>query len=86
MTIYEQADRPTSDRVLYSWMLSRAYGTRREMERWGWKWIRGAGCRGVFVTNDPAALRTAREALRLGDPVTNGTHAAVGAPMFCEGG
>lgn len=81
MTIYEQAD-AGRERPIYCWMLSRGYGTRREMERWGWKWIKGAGCRGVFVTNDPAAVRIAREVLQLAAPVSNGTHAAIGAPMF----
>jgi len=88
MTIYEQADRgcvcrreECTSRFTYSWMLSRAYATRGEMERWGWKWIKGAGCRGVFVTNDPAAVDRARGVLRLDAPLTNGTHAAIGAPM-----
>lgn len=81
MKIYEQAD-PGRDGPIYSWMISRAYATRREMERWGWKWIRGVGCRGVFVTNSPAAVRLAQETLRLDAPTSNGTHAAADAAMF----
>lgn len=89
MTIYEQVDmgcacsQPTCrKRFRYCWMLSRAYATRAEMIRWGWKWIAGSrGCRGVFVTNDPAAVDRARAVLRLPEPVSNGSHARMGAPM-----
>lgn len=82
MTIWEQADAGKAGPI-YCWMLGRAYATRREMERWGWKWISGSrGCRGVFVTNDPAVVRHTRDYLRLDDPKSNGSHARVGASMF----
>ena len=87
MTIWEQVDvtpccdRPgCGERLRYSWMLSRAYATRSEMLRWGWKWIAGKP-RGVWVTNDPAAVDRARAALRLGDPQSNGSHQRAGQPM-----
>jgi len=81
MTNYDQVD-AGRDRPVYCWMLGRAYATRSEMQRWGWKWIKGSGCRGVFVTNDPAAVRIAREVLRLDAPKSNGSHARAGFPMF----
>lgn len=88
MTIYEQVDLRCGCRRLecttpyrYSWMLSRGYNTRTEMARWGWKWIKGSGCRGVFVTNDPAAVDRARAVLRLDAPVSNGSHERMEAPM-----
>ena len=80
MTIFEQAD-STGGRVTYSWMISRGYNTRSEMERWGWRWIAGHRCRGVFVTNNPAAVTRAMSVLRLSSPSTNGSHTRVGAPM-----
>ena len=87
MTIWEQADSGCRcpepgcrNRVRYCWMLSRSYATRSEMLRWGWKWLPGQP-RGVFVTNDPAAVARARAVLRLDPPQSNGSHARIGAPM-----
>lgn len=79
MTIWEQVD-STGDKLRYSWMISRGYATRAEMIRWGWKWIAGKP-RGVFVTNDPAAVNRARDVMRLDAPESNGTHDRIGAPM-----
>ena len=79
MKIWEQVD-STGDKLQYCWMLSRGYATRAEMIRWGWKWIAGKP-RGLFVTNDPAAMNRARDVLRLDAPDSNGTHARIGAPM-----
>lgn len=89
MTIYEQADLACGCRrddctkkFRFCWMLDRSYATRSEMIRWGWKWIGGGrGCRGTFATNDPAAVEIARRVLRLDAPKSNGSHAALGAPM-----
>lgn len=87
MTIWEQVDvacgcgRPECrQRYRFSWMMSRSYATRSEMVRWGWKWLPGKP-RGVFVTNDPAAVARARSVLRLDEPQSNGSHARMGAPM-----
>ena len=79
MKIWEQVD-STGDKLRYSWMLNRGYATRAEMIRWGWKWIAGRP-RGLFVTNDPAAMNRARDVLRLDAPESNGTHDRIGAPM-----
>jgi hypothetical protein len=82
MTIYEQAD--TSSRTAsgfrYCWMLDRKYAARTEMIRWGWKWIAGPQG-GTFLTDDLAAVLVARAMLRLPAPKSNGTHAALAAPM-----
>lgn len=77
--IYEQCDR-TGDRLRYSWLYSAGYGRRGELQPLGWRWVRGVGCRGTWVTNDPAPVR---QLLAAGAKVeTNGTHAAHGAPLF----
>lgn len=80
MKLYEQADR-TGDKVTYSWMLDAPYKMRKELLSEGWKWIKGVGCRGSFVTNELiTALDTARK-YKLGAPESNGTHTAVKAQM-----
>jgi hypothetical protein len=86
MTIYEQADR-TGETVRYSWMVSRGYATRGEMDRLGWKWISGRP-RGCFVTNDPVAVSAFRRAMAAltaeqtaPSIVSNGTHDRANAPM-----
>jgi len=79
MKIWEQVD-STGDKIRYCWMLNRGYATRAEMIRWGWGWIAGRP-RGLFVTNDPAAMNRARDVLRLDAPESNGTHDRIGAPM-----
>jgi hypothetical protein len=68
-------------------MVDRAYSTRREMVALGWKWIAGRP-RGVWVTNDAAAVDAFRRRMAAFNPggtmpeiVSNGTHAAIGAPM-----
>ena len=95
MEIWEQADRggcqcgdsTCAPRWRYSWMVDRAYSTRREMVALGWKWI-GGRPRGVWVTNDAAAVDAFRRRMAAFNPcgtmpeiVSNGTHAAAGAPM-----
>jgi hypothetical protein len=87
MKIWEQVDISCGcgrdecrQRYSYSWMISRGYATRAEMIRWGWKWIAGRP-RGLFVTNDPAAVNRARDVMRLDAPESNGTHDRIGAPM-----
>ncbi len=86
MRIWEQVD-AGRERPIYSWMVQRSYATRGEMERCGWKWIPGRP-RGVFVTNDPAAVARFRRlvancnAEQVPPTVeTNGSHARLGAAM-----
>jgi len=83
MTIWEQVDVTIRDDVpllRYSWMLGQSYAARAEMTRMGWKWIAGRP-RGVWATDDMAAVDRARAALRLGDPQSNGSHQRAGQPM-----
>jgi len=95
MKIWEQADRggcqcgdsTCRPRWHYSWMVDRAYSTRREMVALGWRWLAGRP-RGVWVTNDAAAVDAFRRRMAAVTPsgempeiVSNGTHAAIDAPM-----
>lgn len=87
MRIWEQAD-PGRDRPIFSWMVQRNYSTRTEMQSMGWRWLPGRP-RGVFVTNDPAAVVQFRRRLAnmrpdQAEPVieSNGTHAAAAVAMY----
>lgn len=52
------------------------------MARAGWRWIAGKP-RGVYVTNDPAAVQRLRaEVPALTPPRSNGTHARAGVPLY----
>jgi hypothetical protein len=78
MRMTEQADK-TGEKITYSWLLEALYAQRKQLL--GWKWIRGAGCKGCYVTNDSAlALRTAKRwGLNIG---SNSTHEVHKVPMF----
>lgn len=78
MRMTEQAD-VTGTKVTYSWLLDAPYAMRKQLD--GWKWIKGAGCKGCYVTNDSdLALKTAsRFKLSI---KSNGTHEVHDVPMF----
>lgn len=92
MNIWEQVDSATGcnccpHNLRYSWMVQRSYATRVEMQGLGWKWIPGRP-RGVFVTNDAAAVERFRRLMAGMNPeqiappiVSNGSHQRLGAPM-----
>lgn len=78
--LYEQVSR-TGGRLSYLWILEPG---ERKIRLPGWEWVPGArGMRGCFVTHD---FRVACEAaVRLGLVLkSNGTHEAIGAPLFQE--
>ncbi len=80
LRMLEQAD--TSIRTgepIYSWILEAPYASRGRLMT-GWKWVKGAGCSGCFVTNE-ASLALA-QSTRLGLPIeSNGTHAVHNVPL-----
>jgi hypothetical protein len=71
MKLYEQADK-TGDNVTYSWLLEAPYKMRKELD--AWKWIKGVGGRGCFVTRNLLAVLLTSRKYKLGKPVSNGTH------------
>lgn len=77
-SILEQADRSNETKVVYSWIIDARKGKSKQLL--GWKWVSGAGCRGMFVTNNrQLALATAKQ---FGLQVeSNGTHVVSNAPM-----
>lgn len=78
MQMHEQAD-VTGTNVTYSWLLDAPYAVRNDLH--GWKWLKGAGCKGCYVTNDSEiALRTAVK-FKL-NIKSNGTHEVHAVPMF----
>jgi hypothetical protein len=78
MRIQEQVDR-TGDNLTYSWLLEAPYTMRNKLS--GWKWLKGHGCKGCYVTNDKElAIHTAGQyKCRI---ISNGTHQRSGAPML----
>ncbi len=78
MKLYEQADK-TGDKVTYSWLLEAPYNMRGRLV--DWKWVKGVGGKGCYVTNNLLlAIVTARR-FGLGKPISNGTHGSVKAEM-----
>jgi hypothetical protein len=77
MRMYEQADRGAPNSYVYSWILEAPYSMRKKLV--GWRWTKGYGCRGSFVTKD---INVAKEtAIGYGLIITtNSTHSVIGAP------
>lgn len=69
MKIYEQKDGNK-----YSWLLQAPYSMRKDFTPHGWKWIRGAGCKGCYVTNDYALAKQTQQMFRIPPFESNGTH------------
>ena len=78
--MWEQADTGAAGQV-YSWLLDAPFLCRGRIPP-GWKWTPGKP-HGCFVTNDHTLALATADAFRL--PIrSNGTHAALNAPMAQE--
>ncbi len=77
LQMFEQADTGRNG-FIYSWILDAPYAMRSRLS--GWKWLRGAGCRGCYVTNDEQLASNTAKLAKLVIR-TNNTHATFGAPF-----
>lgn len=73
----EQAD-TAKEGFCYSWMLDGIPYTQRNQLP-DWKWIKGVGSRGCFVTNNETTAQNIISKFSL-VVTSNGSHAALGAP------
>lgn len=85
--LYEQVDK-TGELFTYSWILDgvsgRAGSVRRSLVGMGWKFVRGYGCRGCYVTKDYAtAKQTCPSIFGVVVPIeSNGTHKTHNTKMY----
>ena len=80
MIFYEQADRG-KEGTIYSWLLDGAKGHKKELQILGFKFVRGVGSPGCFVTNNANLVRDLANQWHI--PVkSNGTHATIGADQL----
>lgn len=82
LRMYEQVDR-TGDNLTYSWIFDAPYRRwKKVMDKLpAWKWVRGAGCPGSFVTTEKkAALEMS--STNFVDIRSNGSHDSHKAPYL----